>query len=317
VRKTIMAVVAAGAVLSGCSGSAEEKAEPEVVQAKEGQCVAKEVDDGIDPAPDFTTVVPCTEPHVYGVVGVVPIPEKYLEGTTDKEKLAQRAVLAKPGEVEPGSTRAEMMKDVFPTCEPKFSAQLGFDDLSVRDKSAAEAGLRPYFGAGYWYNVTSKEQWLDGQTAVLCTIRLYDLPKGEEEASLLPTAGPDDAPLLTHYFDESFPLDLRRCIDADSRKLFAPCDGPHWDEMLYSIDMRAVYGKNFVRGQDLTNVDEASFAKIKRACTDPYAQAGLTLPAGREMSFRFPDEQDEDYLILSCALRPADGKSVDEYAAFS
>ena len=79
--------------LAGCGGS-EEKPKADLAELKAGDCIAKDIKDENDRAPDLDSVVDYSEPHVFEIVELVDIPEEALTGTTDKEKLANRKDLA-------------------------------------------------------------------------------------------------------------------------------------------------------------------------------------------------------------------------------
>lgn len=318
-------VACAAALLAGCSGGDDESesAAPEVVKAKAGMCVADEVDDGIDPAPDFTTVVPCDEPHRYEVLDVVPIPEKLLDGDTDAdaERLALREEYAKPVSEGVSDRKQAMIDATYPECTTPAQVS-GMDDLEVDGTSARDVNLAPYNRVSGWYNVTSKEQWLDGQAAVVCSARFYDLRSkdlGEDEPT--PTTSitsPDEKQALTHYLDDTYPLDQRGCTGGDGNAEAVSCEGPHIDEQLFMMDMRALYGKDFARGADLTDVQGDDFTKIIDACTEPYEQAGFSVPSDRRIGFRFDSEYvDEDYLTIYCVLETIDDVPTREYKAFT
>jgi len=56
------------------------------------------------------------------------------------------------------------------------------------------------------------------------------------------------------------------------------------------MDMKAVYGKDFLSGADLTTVSDSQFGKIRAACADPYEQAGGKPGSARRLAFRFYPE---------------------------
>lgn len=316
-------VACAAALLAGCSGGGgdpDESAAPKVVKAEAGVCVADEVDDGIDPAPDFTTVVPCDEPHRYEVLDVVPIPERFLDGDTDAERLALREEYAKPFAEGVSERKQEMVDAVYPECTTTAEAT-GVAELEVDGKAAKDIGLRPYNRLTPWYNVTSEEQWLDGQAAVVCSVRFYDLRTkdlGKEDPTPTTSVTSFDEDLaVSHYLDDTFPLDQRGCTGGEGNTESVPCDGPHVDEHLYMMDMRALYGKDFLRDADLSDVRGGDFDRIIDACTEPYEQAGFSVPSDRRIGFRFDAEHvDEEYLNIYCVLETVDDVPTREYKAF-
>src|SRR5688572_30224284 len=85
------AILIAG--LAGCGGS-DEKPKPDAADIKAGVCIASDIADEDDRAPDLDSVVDCSEPHVYEILDVVDLPKEALAGKTDEEKLANRKDLA-------------------------------------------------------------------------------------------------------------------------------------------------------------------------------------------------------------------------------
>ena len=87
------ATLALALSLSACGGS-DAPAQKKLTVPKAGQCIAKEVPDGKDVAPDTESVVPCNQKHSYEIVAAFKIPRELLAGKTKKAKLARRTELA-------------------------------------------------------------------------------------------------------------------------------------------------------------------------------------------------------------------------------
>lgn len=318
-----LVLIACAALLAGCSdgGDAKEPPAPDVVKAEAGTCVADEVDDGIDVAPDVTTVVPCDEPHRYEILDVVPIPERFLGGETDAERLAIREEYATPFTEGISERKQAMIDVVYQECDTPTDVA-GMSDLEVAGKPADEIGLRPYNRLTTWYTVTSEEQWLAGQTAVVCSVRFYetrDRDSPDDETSPATTVtSPDEEQVVTHYLSDSFPLEQRGCTGGEGNRETVSCDGPHVDEHLFQLDMRALYGDDFARGVDLSDVRGDTFTQIIDGCREPYEQAGFSVPSDRRIGFRYDGKDvDGDYLNIYCVLETPDDAPTREYAAFT
>ena len=91
---------------------------------------------------------------------------------------------------------------------------------------------------------------------------------------------------MSSYLSRKFPAALRACMDDKASKSIS-CTSAHDQELMWVIDMKAVYGKDFLKGAKLTDVNEADFAKLRQACADPYSQSGGILAGKIGMGFRF------------------------------
>lgn len=314
---TIMTVTLA---LAACSGDGDATEPPPPPEVKAGQCFAEEIPDGNDTAPDFESEVPCTDPHVFEVLTVIDIADKFLTGTTKEQQLANRTALADVSE-DPDEQTVAMRRDTYPTCGPAFSEATGLSKLTIGGKDAKQSGLgASIIGGSTWFNVTSPEQWIAGDKSLVCSIRFADRSNDEgDTGKVIPVTSPDKAPLITHYLDgEDWPVEFRRCIGPNNQDS-VDCDKPHRQEVLFNLNLRGVYGTDFVKGEDLKNLDESDLGKIKSACEEIYRQAGYTPPDELSFGFRYfggKDASTSEDLIASCVLEKSGGDLINEYSAF-
>ncbi len=289
----LIAVAALLALLAACSGSSASDAggkksdgPPKLVKPQAGQCVAKEIPDGKDFAPDMTTVVPCSEPHAYEIVAVVAIPDEMLSGTTDVEKLARRSELNDVGNND-SPLRKKLKDEVYPLCAEPFREASGLGQMTVAGKTAKEADLRIPFGpASEWDTLSPPQLWTEGVTEAVCSYRFAPPTDGDVVSPVTPIRSNNTNPAMSSYLSRKFPAALRACMDDKASKSIS-CTSAHDQELMWVIDMKAVYGKDFLKGAKLTDVNEADFAKLRQACADPYSQSGGILAGKIGMGFRF------------------------------
>jgi hypothetical protein len=306
----VVAVAACGGAAPK-SGPQAAAAAPKALQA--GQCVAGEMADGKDVVPDPKTVVPCTKPHVYEIVAVVDVPKQFLVGETDAEKLARRSAFADVDDDAPSSIRAKMSEATFSKCAAPFRKATGMAGLKVNGKSAADVSLYPSLkDVSEWYTVSSPEQWVAGITQAVCSYRFAaEKPglKGNPPPTLVSSRSA--RPVISSYLHQDYPASLRWCFVAGGGHEMS-CAKRHGMELLWSMDMKAVYGREFASGADLKNLAGEDLAKIESACGAPYASLGHRTGPSQFFNFRFSPKQGttKRYLTITCVLAARDGSSL-------
>lgn len=324
-RARLIAAAALFAVLAACSGdsdatgnNAKTDASPKAAAPKAGQCIAEEVADGDDFAPDMTSVVPCSELHAYEIVAVVAIPDDMLAGTTDADKLARRTELSTIGGQD-SDLRKRLRTEVYSLCDEPFHEATGLGQVKVVDKTAKEAGLRlPPGKASQWYNLSSPDLWVEGTTQAVCSFRFAPPTEGDVISPVAPIRSNNTNPVMSSYLSRKFPAELRSCWDVKADKAVS-CSDTHDQEMLWIIDMKAVYGKRFLKGADLANVSETDFTKLAEACVDPYEESGGGLTAEVGVGFRFFSDVPTTgkSLPIICVLAARDGSRFKDFKAYS
>ncbi|WP_332642941.1 hypothetical protein [Aeromicrobium sp.] len=324
-RVRLIAAAALLAILAACGGSDGgtkngDKAEgpAKAAEPQSGQCVAKEVADGDDFAPDLRTVVPCSELHAYEIVAVVAIPDDMLAGTTDTEKLARRTELSQISG-EDTELRKRLRTEVYSLCDEPFREATGLGQMKVVEKSAKDVDLRlPPGAASQWYNLSSPELWVKGTTQAVCSFRFAPPSEGDDVSPVTPIRSNNTNPAMSSYLTRKYPAELRSCWDTKTDKA-ASCSGTHDQELLWTIDMKAVYGKKFLEGADLADVNDADFTKLADACIDPYEESGGGLTQRIGMGFRFFSDvpTTSKTLPIICVLAARDGSRLEDVVAYS
>lgn len=311
----VIALLMTALAVSACGGGNDKAETKKLSRPKAGQCIAKEVPDGKDFAPDTQTVVPCNEDHAYEIVAVIPVPDELLTGTTDKEKLARRTELADISEDE-SELRKKLRAEALPLCDEPYREASGLAKLTVKGKAAKKAGLRlPHGNASRWSTLTSPELWVDGTTQLVCSYRFASQTTDKEVPPVVPARSANTKPVMASYLTKDFPVSLRYCVGDETS---GTCTEVHKQEPLWVIDMKAIYGKDFLTGANLKKVNKDQNNKIIQACTDPYTQTGGSLSATTEMGWRFYSDvptTGKTFPII-CALKSQSGEGFRGFAAY-
>lgn len=328
-RVRLIAAAALLTLLAACGGSdgsdgssknpdgSKTDRPAKVAEPQAGQCVAKEIADGDDFAPDMRTVVPCNEPHAYEIVAVVAIPDDMLAGTTDAEKLARRAELNNIKDKD-SELRKRLKSEVYSLCDEPFREASGLGQLTVAGKTAKEVDLRvPQGPVSQWNTLSPPEVWVEGTAQAVCSYRFAPHTENGVVSPVTPARSNNTNPAMSSYLTRKFPHALRTCMNEDSGDTI-DCTGPHDQELLWEIDMKAAYGKKFLKGANLAKINDADFTKLADACIDPYEDSGGGLTQKIGMGFRFYSDVPTtgDSLPIICVLASRTGERLDKVVVY-
>ena len=255
--------------LAGCGGS-DEKPKADAAELKAGACIAKDIKDENDRAPDLDSVVDCSEPHVFEIVELVDIPEEALTGTTDKEKLANRKDLAtwptgEEGE-ELSSQKGAYLEFTDTACVDQYISLSGLGDVSVEGVDAKDANVAPALEAGFhqWINVTPGDLWLEGKRQLMCSFRFGDVEPGsyEESPPARSVTSKTDKALFTTMGSSDLPAELRQCDETNH------CGRQHGSETLFHFDAASVLDEKLVNGIDPEKPTDQQLKQLARVCED-------------------------------------------------
>ena len=258
-------VLAVGCTKIGASPQAEQKAPtPEA-----GQCFGKEIKDLDDLAPDFNDVVDCTKSHVYEVVDVIAVPNRFLTGSTKADRRANRKELATVKNESALKTKFEQFASA--ACSQATLKAVGLSKIDIAGKTASEVDAEPVMGGALnWLNLTPTANWIEGDAKLVCSIRYTKHIITTNDVDPSPVESKTERPAYTDFLTKDFPLDRRQCVTYDStgERTFIPCDEEHYGEMFFSFDARKAFGDAFVKSVDLTDPHDSNWAKINTSCTD-------------------------------------------------
>lgn len=274
-RRLVALAALALAAATACESTSSIDAEPHI---QPGVCVAGEAKDQGNLVPDLSTIVDCTEPHVYEVYGIRRLPDEALSGSTREERIANREDLALPSELSDDSTERRAY-EMFAERECATFLQLatGYGEVRLRGANAEEAEVIPVVRGidPLRYTVMPEEEWLEGRRQVVCSARFEDPDHtGPGRTPVRPRSAIEDRMLITRIGEPSFPLDMRQCRAYDDKRrdvALAPCDQPHVEEGLFHFDADGVFGEKFITGITKRPTPR-KFDRFDGVCTDAFAQ---------------------------------------------
>lgn len=243
-RSIIVTLVATNAIsLAACgsdSGSEASDEKPDHPAVKAGQCVGAELADGASTAPDPTTVVDCTKPHLQEIAAAEEVPKEYLAKGSESAQLERRTEL---GAADKPTTLATKFQDwALSMCRPAVAEMAGLDKVTVAGKPATDVMLPP----GSAVPATTLSQpaaWTDGSAQVVCSIRYTAAADGTSDTAR-PVTSTDSKPLISRLLTADYPAELRHCgayeaVGAGHAEFEAvACDKAHQDEFVLSLDAR-------------------------------------------------------------------------------
>lgn len=307
----VLVLLVSGCSLSGGAGKDDAADAKAVLTAvpEVGQCVAKETTDGADVAPDFTSVVPCTKPHAYEVIGVRPVPARFLDRTSASAAAARRTDLAFVG---PRATRraVNLQRVLWPACDQALREATGVDRFTFGGKDARRLRVNPVLrNASPWLNLAPAKVWAKHPVAV-CSVR-YAGPK-PKAAAVAPVRTVESATkeqVIRSWMRPDFPLPYRLCATQKGRRV--PCASRHAVEYLLTADFKAAYGPGFLSDAiDLSALPRRPYTRVVDVCRRLYQQTGNRVPRGLKANYLYNrgDDPDARRLVMSCVLQTRGGK---------
>lgn len=245
VLRVLLAPALVASVLAGCGGE-DRSDEPALSKPKAGQCVAKEMEDGPNQVPDFTTVVPCTEPHIREVVAVIDVPEKFLDSSSPEAALARRTELSSDT-ANPTQLAKEFFVQLTPQCLRAVSRAAGLaptkseikveatDDPDAAVSAIQNMVLLPSSPSSAHPSLTPPELWKKGMTQYVCSIRYVD-PHDVEKPKAVTSA--TSKQVIRSYLTPDFPADQRWCgvsSDTGSIEVVSCTASDHEVEYLWDV----------------------------------------------------------------------------------
>lgn len=258
---TTVVLTAAVVVLSGCGLFPSPPPEPPEPPAA-GTCLESRSGALID----RESIVPCSEEHLFEVVGTVTwdgldavIAESDAEG-------AYNAITN--GRV------AEFDAAMFDACDELNRQVLGIADVSVNGVDAAAMDLA-VMGPLTEYSLASREAFLAGDHATVCAIRWTGFDNEER------TVAYPEGITLADYADPQFPSDLHVCAaSADTVNTFLDCAEAHDSQQVLSFQGIQTVGAEWIATVNPADLSVPDYTVPDAVCADLVAQAFPTLAAG-------------------------------------
>lgn len=281
VTRIAVAAMSAALILGGCSDSkSKSKADPKPTATstaipaakavpKVGQCMAKEVPDVDDLAPDFNSRVNCTQPHIYEITAVTDVPARFLKGKTPKERIAQRTQFATvANDKDKPPKLSEFIGNGCGTATAKAS---GLSKFTFNGKSADDVYASPISrGAATWINMIDAGNWAEGNRKFVCTIRYTKKPDGSPDGKPGTIKSKSDEPSFQQFFTKDFPLNRRQCVayQAAGEGNLLACDKQHYGELFVTFDAYVAFGPDFLESIGLNEPSEKQWKKLHGPCVD-------------------------------------------------
>ena len=281
VTRIAVVVVSAAVILGGCTDSksgSKADSKPSATSTaipaaktvpKVGQCMAKEVPDLDDFAPDFNSRVDCTKPHIYEIIAVTDVPARFLKGKTPNERIAQRTKLATVANEE--DKPAKFSEFIGTGCGTATAKASGVSAFKFNGKSADDVYASPTpRGAATWINMIDAGNWAEGNRKFVCTIRYTKKPGGSPDGKPGAIKSTSDAPAVQKFFTKDFPLNRRQCVayQAPGEGGLLACDKQHYGEMFVAFDAYPAFGRDFLEEIGLNEPTEEQLKKLNSPCID-------------------------------------------------
>lgn len=266
-RFTVLAALGFAVVLAGCT-QPDDEVRPGTALGRR-TCIAKEISDNGDKAPDLSSHVPCTTPHIFEILDIADVPESSLNGRTRAERLANRSDLAgTAGETFRSATYNAVAGDA---CERALRHVTGYDKLTVGGVDAETAELIPELNGADapWFTLMPEDRWVAGQTQFICSAR-FRVPDGTSTLPIdpaKPLASTDGQPVISKIRSSAFPLSLRVCAPLGI-SFATSCAEKHQVEGLVDYNVATVFPPSFIKSVKPGHLTARQQKRFDHACDE-------------------------------------------------
>ena len=247
-------------MLGGCSLLPQP--EPKPVPPAAGTCLADRVDGTID----RTSVVPCTEQHLFDVIGTVTWDGMDAAIADSDAEGAYNAITN--GRV------AEFDSAMFDARDELTQQLLGIDGVSTNGVDAASMDLM-VMGPLTEFSLADRDTFVAGDHTTVCVVRWTDFSDVER------TVAYPDGIGVADYADPAFPTDLHVCAVIDgTANTFLDCADPHESQQLLAFRGIDAVGAEWIATVNPADLSVTDYSVPDAVCADLVAQAfpGLTGP---------------------------------------
>jgi hypothetical protein len=271
VTLVVLAITAAACESTGPASRAEA--------IRPGICVAEEIRDQGDLAPDLSSIVDCDVPHVYEVYDIIDLPASALTGSTRQERIENRDDLALPSELPDDSEQRQAFEEFAEReCATSLQRVTGLAELRLRGASAEDARVVPALRGinAPWFTVMPEQEWLDGRRQVVCSARfeVFDRTDHPGRTAVKPQTSADRRILLNKVSGEGLPIEFRQCraYSQGRREVSAvSCAKAHVDETIFYFEADGVFDRRFIRSLERRPTPK-KFDQLDDVCTDALPQ---------------------------------------------
>ncbi len=256
----IAALIASVALLSGCSFLPQPA--PTSVTPEAGTCLADRSGSLIDRA----SAVPCTEPHLFDVTGIVTWDGMDAAiAASDAESVFNAITKGRNGDFDSA---------MFDACDELNRQVLGIDGVSSNGVDAASMDLTA-MGPLTDFSIADRDSFVAGDHTTVCVVRWTDFADVER------TVAYPDGIGFADYANAAFPTDLHVCaISADSTNTFLDCTEPHESQQVLSFKGIDLVGADWIATVNPADLSVPDYTVPDAVCADLVAQAFPDLPDG-------------------------------------
>jgi hypothetical protein len=312
-RTAVPLLVAASLLLSSCAALPTSTSDPsasptDVAELTVGDCLEK-FDSGDS---DRTSVVACTQPHAFDVLGFAMWPGMDAAIAADDAKGVFDALTG-----EANSLGSDYFAWASATCAQLLRESTGVDSLAVGDKIGNDLGLLP--GGSFYIDNSLANHGkfvLEKDHRTLCAVAWLDVDGAP--ANVTWPSGVDIRSVLT----PSMPAVGHYCFTIDDDQVTETqvgCDEPHVGERTAQIDLAASLGATIVASLSANGGTDTDWATIDAFCAtvnDAVVPGGID-PALWISWSNLVGAYGDDNFLISCQIRSATDAlvSTDVFAA--
>ncbi len=246
--------------LGGCGLLPQPEPTPDPLVA--GDCLAGRTDGIID----RDSVVPCTEDHLFDVVGTVTW-DGMDAAIADSDAAAVYTAIT-------SGRNADFDSAMFDACDALNRQVLGIDGVSTNGVDAASMDLT-VMGPLTDFSLASRDAFVAGDHTTVCVMRWTDFDDVER------TVAYPDGFGLADYADAAFPTDLHVCaVSEGTANSFLDCADPHESQQVLSFQGIDTVGAEWIATVNPDDLSVPDYTVPDAVCVDLVAQAfpGLTGP---------------------------------------
>jgi hypothetical protein len=220
-----------------------------------GSCLAKM--NGNDSA--RPSIVPCTEPHIFDVLGYVTWPDMEAHIAEEGAASAFRSIIESGPE-----WVSELRSWANSQCTELLQRLSSFDEITVGDRSASDIGLLP--GGSFYLDqsLAGQHAFEAGDHAMLCSVAWVDVD-GSPHSVKWP-AGIDVRNLAT----PDMPAEASYCFNFDESEsqVAVECNEAHDGERIAQYMVRGALGDDAVTSLQRGDPDKQGWDAIDLFCLD-------------------------------------------------
>lgn len=235
--------------LAGCTGA------PSAPGLEPGACLAEYNRDDSD----RTSLVPCTEEHIFDVVSVVTWPEM-------EDRIAASSAVEVFDDIQ-SSIDTELNNAywawAYDECDVALRTAIGMDGVAIGGITSDAMNMKPSDHLLVDPSLASSEAFEAGEITTVCSARWGDVDN--EEVALTYPAGITVLDLMS----SDFPIDFRACFVRPDEGQYTrvACDDPHSGEYLVYFDGVESIGAEYLETFSPETLLFNDYAPLDESCT--------------------------------------------------